>query len=122
MTLQEASKKYSVAGLDLSALETQEEAFQTCLSFLAGVTKIKSQNTAHSSYSLKHIVENPAGRFGIPSSVDCYTCYIYEGTFILAALASGFTMRQRSPHLKATFNMSERSLREAAKAAASNAV
>ena len=114
MTLKEAAETYSVAGLDHSHLINQEEAFQTCLSFLEGIPKTKTQNRWHSSYGYKHIVESPAGRYGIPSSVDCYSCYIYEGTFILAALVSGFTMQQPGNHLKASFNILERGLRKRA--------
>jgi hypothetical protein len=109
MTLWQAAQSYPVAGLDYSILKGQEDAFNTCVTFLEGVDKIKAQNRRHGSYGLKHIVEYPSGRFGIPSSWDCYTTYIYEGTFILAALASGFSMDQR--YFSATFNISERSLR-----------
>src|SRR5438105_1609821 len=115
MTLSQAAQNYPVAGLNHSKLEGQEEAFQTCLSFLEGVEKTKRPHKWRGSYGLKHIVENPAGRFGIPSSVDCYTTYIYEGTFILAALASGFSMVQSGEYLHVTFNMSERSLRRRAR-------
>jgi hypothetical protein len=114
MTLKQAAKQFTVAGLDASALEGQDEAFQTCLSFLDGIEKIRSQNRRHGSYGLKHIVENPSGRFGIPSSQNHYTGYVYEGTFILAALASGFAMEQRGRSLKATIDISERGLRRRA--------
>jgi hypothetical protein len=122
MTLQEASRKFIVAGLDQSALTTQEDAFATCMSFLAGVARIKGQNRHHTSYGLKHIVEHPGGHFGIPSSAGGYHGYIYEGTFILAALASGFTPAQPGKHLKATFNMSERDLKRRAKEFATEVV
>jgi hypothetical protein len=114
MTLWKAAQTYPVAGLNHSMLEGQEDAFNTCVTFLEGVDKIKAQNRRHGSYGLKHIVENPAGHFGIPSSWDCYTTYIYEGTFILAAQASGFSMVQSGEYLHVTFNMSERSLRRRA--------
>lgn len=115
MTLAEATQTYSVAGLDPSALMGEEEAFETCLSFLEGVEKTKGQNKRHDSYGFKHIVENPAGRFGIPFLPRCYSTYIPEGIFILAALASGFTMRQPGLLPTATFNISERSLKKRAK-------
>jgi hypothetical protein len=111
MTLQEAAQTYSVAGFDSSMIGRQEDAFQACLHFLQGVEKTKGPNRRRNSYGLKHIVERPAGPWGIPSSLDCYYGYIYEGTFILAALASGFTMWQDSIYLKGVFNMSQRSLR-----------
>ena len=84
---------YPVAGLDEAALVGQEGAFQTCMAFLRGMDKAKRQYW-RSSYGLKHIVEFPAGRYDIPCTLDCYNGYIYEGSFILAALASGFTMRR----------------------------
>ncbi|MFZ3376317.1 MAG: hypothetical protein WA183_12255 [Chthoniobacterales bacterium] len=115
MTLGQAIQAYSVAGLDASAFMAEEEAFETCLSFLEGVEKTKAQNKRHDSYGYKHIIENPAGRFGIPRWPRCYSTYIPEGIFILAALASGFTMNQPGRLPTATFNISERSLRERAK-------
>jgi hypothetical protein len=115
MTLAQAIQTYPVAGLRQSALEGQEEAFETCLSFLAGVKKTKAQNKRRDSYGLKHIVENPAGRFGIPDSPRCYSAYISQDTFILAALASGFTMKPWGRAPNATFNISERSLKNRAK-------
>src|SRR5271170_7547748 len=112
MTIQDAAKKFKVNGLKISALKNQGEAFQNCLSFLSGVEKIQRQNRNYTSYGLKHIVENPSGRFGTPSSHDFYTGYIYEGTFILAALTAGFTMHQYSQtSLFASFNVSEQGIR-----------
>lgn len=106
---------HPVEGIVASLLEGQEEAFKTCLSFLQGVEKTKRPHKWRGSYNLKHIVENPAGRFGIPSSLECYTVYVYEGTFILAALASGFIGRRNGKALSVTFNVSERSLCKRAK-------
>jgi len=114
MTLEQAAETYAVAGLDHSALLNQNEAFQTCLSFLEGIPKAKTQNRWHSSYWYKHLVENPKGRLDTPSSPDAYGGYIYEGTFILTALVSGFTMQQWGNRLKVTFNISERGLRRRA--------
>jgi len=76
MTLQQAAKTFSVAGLDHSILPNQNEAFQTCLSFLEGIPKTKTQNRWHSSYWYKNLIENPAGLLDIPSSLDAYSCYI----------------------------------------------
>ncbi len=115
MTLTEAIETFPIAGLDASALTREEEAFETCLSFLESVEKTKGQNRRHDSYGFKHIVENPSRYFGIPFSVRCYSTYIPEGIFILAALASGFTMRQPGRLPTATFNISERSLQSRAK-------
>jgi hypothetical protein len=110
MTLKQAAAKFKVAGLDSLALKNQDEAFQRCLTFLDGIEKRRTLN--RSGDSLKHIVENPSGRFGVPSSQDFYTGYVYEGTFVLAALASGFTA-QPIVHgsLKSWFNISQRGIR-----------
>ena len=115
MKLAQAIQTYSVAGLDAATLIREEEAFEMCLSFLRGVEKTTAQNKRHDSYRLKHIVENPAGSFDIPRSPRCYSTYIPEGIFILAALASGFTMKQPGRLPTATFNISERSLKNRAK-------
>jgi hypothetical protein len=115
MKLWKAIKTFNVASLDVSKLEKQEEAFQACLSFLKGVEKSKTQNKRRGSYWLKHLIENPSGRFDIPSSDNCYAGYIYEGTFVLAALASGFGIQQFGKTIKATFNIHEPSLRRRAK-------
>lgn len=111
MELKKAIEQFGgeVNKLDPKHLKNQEEAFQTCLSFLDGVDKSKAFNNTYSSYSLKHIVETPAGRFGIPSNSK-YNGYIYEGTFILAALASGFRVKQ-GKGLKAAFDISTKSLK-----------
>jgi len=108
MTLQ----TYSVPGLDPKWLEGQESAFEKCLSFLAGVDKTEGQNS-RTSYGLKHIVEHPGRLCGLDLSAPerLYNGYVYEGTLILAALASGFRMRQRGKHMKVTFNISEPSLK-----------
>jgi hypothetical protein len=114
MTLSQAAKTFPIAGIDRAMLRGQDDAFNTCVTFLREIQTTKSQNECHSSYGLKHIVENPPGHFDIPSSIDCYNGYIYEGTFILAALASGFTMQQYGD-LNATLNIAERGLRRRAK-------
>ena len=115
MTLKTAARTFSVKGLDQSKLVGQKEAFKICLEFFDGVAKLKRQNTSDGSYGLKHIIENPTGRFAIPYSADSYNGYIYEGTCILAALASGFAMEQDGEHLKVSFNISRPSLRQRAK-------
>src|SRR6266496_40871 len=80
--------------------EDQKKAYELCLEFLQGVEKSRRMNHEHTSYGYKHMVE------GIP-----YRGYVYEGTFILAALEAGFTMRQLHPDcLKAVLNIKERSL------------
>jgi hypothetical protein len=112
ITLADAAQKYPVSGLDRSQLKNQDLAFCACMRFLRDVKPKKSQNRRR-SHGLKQIVENPCGHYGIPCSSQFFTCYIYEGTFILAALASGFNMKKcrRRGYLDVTFNISERSLR-----------
>lgn len=115
MTFKNAIKAYSSSKFDTEMLQDQETAYKKCLEFLEGVTKIKRQNATRTSYGLKHIVESPSGRFGIPKSSQCYNGYVYEGTFILAALASGFTAKQIGKGLSVTFNISEPSLQQRTK-------
>jgi hypothetical protein len=116
MTLDQAIEAYPEVGFNpglVARLQSDdEEAFQTCLLFLEGVEKSKGQNRSHDSYGYKHIVENPTGHFDIPRSFDGGKCYIPEGAFILAALASGFTMQPI--RVSARFNISEGSLRRRA--------
>ncbi|MFO1477611.1 MAG: hypothetical protein U1F98_13290 [Verrucomicrobiota bacterium] len=112
MTLKQAAKKFKVAGLDSASLEGQEDAFRRCLSFLEGIEKSKAQNMRRGSYGLKHLVENPGQSAGTQNPSNTYTGHVYEGTFILAALAAGFEMQQQTDGvLRASFNISERSLR-----------
>ena len=114
MTLQQAAERFSVSGLNLANLQNQDEAFENCLSFLKGIKKIRRQNCKRATYSYKHMVENPSGEWGVSNSNDHYTGYVYEGTFILAALAAGFTRKQRGSGLRSTFNISEPGLRRRA--------
>lgn len=110
MNLDEACRRFAVPGLNQANLEGQERAFQTCLLFLGGIGKTKAQNR-RTSIKIKHLVESPTGNFGIPSDTDCHSSYVYEGTLVLAALASGFTSKQLNSGLSVTFNMAERDLK-----------
>jgi len=88
ITLKEAQKEFKSHGLDpkgFAEVPPQEEAFQGCLEFLQGIRKTSTFNN-RSSYGLKHLVER---------NIDphVYFTYVYEGTCILAALASGFKAR-----------------------------
>ncbi len=114
-TIQAAAVAFDVQGLDSAMIAKQQEAYELCLEFLEGIDSIRSFNRSHTSYGLKHFVENPAGRMGVPSDLDCYSLYVYEGTFILAALACGFEMEQTGKGLTTIFNMSERSLKRRTK-------
>jgi hypothetical protein len=113
ITLADAAETHWFPELDRDSLRGQEGAFGICLSSLQVIRKTKSQNLRYDSYALTQIVENPAGHFGLPAWLKCRRCrYIYEGTLILAALASGFKMVQpRRGYLNVTFNICERSLR-----------
>lgn len=113
MTLEQAISDFPLTGLDSQVLMDQEGAFQMCLRFLSTVDKTKQVNDRAQSGRLKHCVEDPSNfGLGIPSR---YHGYVYEGTFILAALASGFTRFAEKGRLRSRFNMSERSLRRRAK-------
>ena len=65
--------------LDIEMLnrEDQKKAYQLCLQFLEGVEKTKGFNHKRASYGYKHYVEGRPHRG-----------YVYEGTFILAAIAA----------------------------------
>jgi hypothetical protein len=119
-TIRAATAAFDVQGLDPSLLTKQQEAYELCLEFLDGIESIRTFNRSHTSYRLKHVVENPAGRMGIPSDPDCYSLYVYEGTFILAALAASFQMKQTENGLTAIFNISERSLKRRTKEVAAS--
>jgi len=110
MNLQEAISRYSVPEIDLEALKGQEESFSLSMELLDGVAKTKTQNRRHSSYGYKHMIENPSSKCPSPRPPEVYLNYTYEGTFILAAIASGFERRQHSDGLTSSFNISERSL------------
>lgn len=111
MTLTDAKARYTVPKIDDSALRGQESAFQHCLDFLACLDKTRAINRRVGSYGLKHMVENPTGREGRPSDESKYIGYVYEGTLILAALASGFRCEHTPGNsLHCCFNISLRSL------------
>jgi hypothetical protein len=78
----------------------QPKAYELCLEFLKSVEKSKRMNHLHTSYGYKHMVEGQPHRG-----------YVYEGTFILAALEAGFKMRQlEEDWIRAVFNIKESSL------------
>jgi hypothetical protein len=106
------ARNSGVKGFDESALLGQVDAYQYCCKFLSTLEKRQTINRKYSSYGYKHMVEDPSGRFGGPNRNNCYTTYVYEGTFILAAIAHGFEWKQDGSDLKVAFNISERSLKE----------
>lgn len=114
-TLRQAITQFNIGEYAEDMLEMQEEAFQICRNFLSGVEKIRTQNKRLGSYTLKHVVENPHGHYGIRDTQCLYAGYIYEGTLVAAALAEGFTPDWYGA-VKATFNISEKSLQRRARA------
>ncbi|BFM38920.1 hypothetical protein [Synechocystis sp. LKSZ1] len=87
--------------------EKQEDLFKNIgqiervIDWLKDVEKIKTFNRNHSSYGLKHWVEDTPPR-----------CYIANGSFIVGAVLAGFDVKVAefgSPN--AYFNMSEKSLK-----------
>jgi len=89
--------------LDIEMLnrEEQRRAFVPCLQFLQGLEKTKPMNRWQTSYGYKHHVEGRPHRR-----------YVYEGTFILAAIAAGFQVKQlRKRCIKSILNISRRSFR-----------
>lgn len=116
MTFSAARQRFQIPFMDEAALNKpdQEEAFDDCVRLLSNVPKTKSQNRGHSTYGLKHIVESPTGRYGIPTDPRVHDTYVYEGTFILAALASGFTLKFIYPRsIGGTLNLSNPGLKRA---------
>jgi len=89
--------------LDIEMLnsEDQKKAYQLSLQFLSGTEKTDGLNRNHTTYGYKHYVEGRPHRG-----------YVYEGTFILAAIAAGFQVVQlRKGCLASILNISQRSLR-----------
>lgn len=109
------ARKSGLHDIDESILRGQGKAFDLCRELLSTVTTRKTINPRFHSYNLKHIVENPSGRFGTEQSCECYSTYVYEGTLILAALSLGFECQQHPRGLTACFNMDTKSLKEAAR-------
>ena len=106
MTLKEARERFAVQGIDNTFFEgassDQEEAFNNCVAFLEGVDKTKTIRCTRSSYGLKHVVEH-AYR----------SCYVYEGTLILAALSLGFAcLYADNKTMCCRFNMGNGSLKK----------
>lgn len=110
MTLQDAAEKFTVPGLIAEQLKGQEPAFQSCISFLRGIRKTKRQNMDRTTYGLKHMVESPARYIDSPTDHPG-PGYVYEGTFLLAAFASGFTPKPLGKGITSTLNISSRDLR-----------
>jgi hypothetical protein len=108
----EMARKCGVKGIDEAHLVGQTQAYGYCCDFVSSLEKRKTINTQHGSYSLKHMVENPSGYFDVPKDGRFSTVYVYEGTFILAAISHGFDWKQMESRMNVVFNVSEKSLKE----------
>lgn len=109
--LVERARRSGVKGIDEAALSGQAEAHSCCCQFLSLLEQRQTINTRHDSYGYKHMVETPGSFCDTQGNSDSYTTYVYEGTFILAAIACGFRWKQAGSRLHVTFNFSERSLK-----------
>ena len=88
----ESSDKYRQ---DREELRNDLAGFQAACVYLSRVNKTKSINMAVSSYGYKHRVED----MGYP--------YLFNGTFIAAALHMGFKIDTRPDTPNAAFNISD---------------
>lgn len=91
------------------------EGFLLASAFLARVKRTKTVRPRTSSYRLKHITEKYRCR--LPDGSDLGPCYVTNGSFIAAAICSGFAFKQHvdgfgsaSPNVN--FNMSVSSINE----------
>ena len=104
MTLKEARERFQLQGIKNSVFDgdpsSQEGAFKNCVAFLEGFKKAAYVERKHSSYALKHMVEQAFQHR-----------YVSEATFILAALSIGFTHRHLDKEtMSCFFNLSSRAL------------
>lgn len=88
----ESSNKYRQ---NRQELKNDLAGFQAACVYLSCVNKTKSINTAVSSYGYKHRVED----MGYP--------YLFNGTFIAAAIHMGFKIDTRTDTPNAAFNISD---------------
>jgi hypothetical protein len=77
--------------------------------WLRGFAKTKAQDKYGTSYGLKHVMQR---------NIDCY---VTNGCFIAAAIAEGFIVRRIGDGPNASFNISAKAWRAAAREAASRA-
>lgn len=105
----DALSRFPTKEISVDQLVGQGDAFEWCLEMFNSLEKTKRINHRHGSYGLKHVVEDPAGRYGVRSAVqNTYRGYVFEGTLILAAKTAGFSAS--GDGLKVAFNFSEKSL------------
>ena len=95
LPIAEQKKKFQE---ERKALLENIEEFEKVCEWLYSVAKIKSINKNHTSYGLKHLAEKTIG-------------YSTNGTFIAAAIYSGFDIKIEKDSPNPMFNMSEKSLK-----------
>ena len=79
------------------------EEIELVMNLLEGIEKIKTFNKLHSSYGLKHWVENIYSKMNKGR-------YIANGSFIVGAILSGFEVKISQPNTY--FNISEKSFKQ----------
>ena len=95
LPIAEQKKKFQE---ERKALLENTEEFERVCEWLYSIAKIKSINKNHTSYGLKHLAEKTIG-------------YSTNGTFIAAAIYSGFDIKIEKDSPNPMFNMSEKSLK-----------
>lgn len=93
-----------VANFDQAQLEWAHDFAMACF------PPIKSINTKHTSYGLKHIAERRAKILS-----DNEVNYITNGALILAMVDAGFEFRRKPGSPNVMFNVSERAIKLMAK-------
>ncbi len=89
------SKDFDKYRQDREELRNDLAGFQAACVYLSFMKKTKSINTAISSYGYKHRVED----MGYP--------YLFNGTFIAAAIHMGYKIDTRTDTPNAAFNISD---------------
>jgi len=111
--LKERAHRCAVCKIREDNLDCQAKAWDRCVEFLETVEKAETMNKRYTSKDLVAMVRNPTGeygRFGIPPKKLPYVS-VYEGTFILAAIACGFRWEQQDhTKLDCYFNIDQSSL------------
>jgi len=95
LPITEQKKKFEE---ERKALLENTEEFEKVCQWLSSIEKIKTINKKHTSYGLKHLAEKTIG-------------YSTNGTFIAAAIYSGFDIKIEEDSPNPMFNMSEKSIK-----------
>jgi len=97
-------EKYKNSNLQLNIdwefVKTNNSGFRASMEFLSKCEKQKTINKNHGSYGYKHRVE------------ELYGVYVYEGSFILAALESGFDLELFNENGSIYANIKEKSWKD----------